>query len=98
MKVHDSNPNPVATTGAAGTREAQRIGQRGASVSGTNGPATGDDVHLSELVRSLRAMASDSPERQARIEEIARAHASGTYRVDGEATASGIIDDALSSE
>ena len=36
-----------------------------------------DDVHLSELVRSLRSLAGDSPERQERIEQIARAYAQG---------------------
>jgi anti-sigma28 factor (negative regulator of flagellin synthesis) len=52
-------------------------------------------VHLSELVRSLRSLAADSPERQERLEQIARACANGTYEVDAEATASKVIDDAL---
>lgn len=54
-----------------------------------------DDIHLSELVRCLRSLAADSPERQARMEQIARSYASGTYRVDAQATASKIIDDAF---
>lgn len=54
-----------------------------------------DSIHLSELVRSLRAMAADSPERQARIERLARDYASGAYEVDTQATASKIIDDAV---
>jgi hypothetical protein len=41
-----------------------------------------EDLHLSELVRSLRSLAADSPERQARIESIARAYANGSYQVD----------------
>src|SRR5271170_3889820 len=41
---------------------------------------TTDDVHLSELVQRLRWLASNSPERQARIEQIARSYANGTYR------------------
>jgi flagellar biosynthesis anti-sigma factor FlgM len=53
-----------------------------------------DDVHLSELVRSLRSLAADSPERQARLEQIARAYANGSYQVDAQATAAKIIDDA----
>ena len=60
-------------------------------------PSTADDFHLSELVRSLRSLAASSPERQARIEQIARAYAEGDYRVDAQATASKIIDDALES-
>jgi anti-sigma28 factor (negative regulator of flagellin synthesis) len=54
-------------------------------------------VHLSELVRSLRALASESPERQARLEQLARTYAAGAYPVDAPATASKIIDDALES-
>jgi anti-sigma28 factor (negative regulator of flagellin synthesis) len=41
-------------------------------------------------------LAADSPERQARIEQIARDYAGGTYRVDASATASQIIDEAVS--
>ena len=55
----------------------------------------GDDLHLSELVRSLRALASDSPERQAKLEELARMYAAGSYTVDVTATAAKIIDDAI---
>jgi len=55
----------------------------------------GDDVHLSELVRSLRSLVADSPERQQRIEQIARAYAQGAYEMDAEATAGKLIDDGL---
>ena len=55
-----------------------------------------NDMHLAELVRTLRALAGESPERQAHIESIARAYALGRYQVDAQATASGIIRDAQS--
>ena len=70
----------------------------GTAARGAHGPAAGqigDDVHLSELVRSLRSLATDSPERQAKLEELARAYASGSYHVDAHAVASKIIDDAF---
>jgi flagellar biosynthesis anti-sigma factor FlgM len=100
MKVNDptlsslgaANPSP------AGPAKSQETGRTtaGASSSGaSNNPVLGDDVHLSELVRSLRSLASDSPERQARLEQIARTYASGAYQVDAPATASKVIDDAL---
>jgi len=54
-----------------------------------------DNVDLAELVRSLRSLASDSPERQAKLEELARLYASGNYTVDAAATAAKIIDDAI---
>jgi len=53
-----------------------------------------DDIQLSELVKSLRALAADSSERQARIEQIARSYASGVYRA-AEEKAKRMIDEAL---
>ena len=94
MKVNDPNLSSLASAGAARTQETERLKQRPVQGDAT-APVSGDDVHLSELVRSLRSLAADSPERQARIEELARSVANGTYKINAEATASGIIDDAL---
>ena len=99
MKVNDPNLSPA---GASGLGSAGIAGAKGASApqrvntgSGTpGGAAPADDVHLSELVRSLRSLAADSPERQAKIEGLARAYASGSYQVDSQATAAAIIGDA----
>jgi hypothetical protein len=55
----------------------------------------GGDFHLAELVRTLRSLAGDSPERQAKMERLMRAYASGNLQVDAEATASAMIDDAV---
>jgi len=85
MKVQNANLPPLDATDQAGRSQAAR----------TTSGAVIDDVHLSELVRRLRSLAADSPERQERIEQIARAYANGTYQVDAEATASKIIDDSL---
>lgn len=97
MKVNDPNLSSLGSTGASGAKQAERTGQSGSSRESqqTGGAASGDDVHLSELVRSLRSLAADSPERQARIEQIARSYADGTYQVDANATAEKIVDDAL---
>jgi flagellar biosynthesis anti-sigma factor FlgM len=96
MKVDDPNLAALASTGAtkavepAPSAPATRLPSTPASA-----PSSTDDVHLSELVRSLRSLAADSPERQARIEQIARSYASGTYQVDSQATASKIVDDSI---
>jgi len=71
-----------------------RTGARGGEAP-TSGASIGDDIHLSELVRSLRSLACDSPERQAKLEELARMYAAGGYTVDAAATAAKIIDDAI---
>ena len=55
----------------------------------------GGDFHLTELVRTLRSLAGDSPERQAKMEGLMRAYASGQLQVDAEATTSAMIDDAM---
>jgi flagellar biosynthesis anti-sigma factor FlgM len=83
MKVQNANLSPLTATDQSGSKQAPR----------GSPDAAHDDVHLSELVRSLRSLAADSPERQARLEQIARAYANGTYEVDAEGTAAKIIDD-----
>jgi flagellar biosynthesis anti-sigma factor FlgM len=95
MKVNDSNLPPVGSTGVSKSQETapSTLGNRSSAGSGKTAGA-GDDVHLSELVRSLRSLAADSPERQARMEQLARSYANGTYKVDTQATASKIVDDA----
>jgi len=85
MKVDNSNLSPLSPTNESSRKPASRA----------RSGAHGDDVHLSELVRSLRSLAADSPERQERLEQIARAYATGTYEVDEEASAGKIIDDSL---
>jgi anti-sigma28 factor (negative regulator of flagellin synthesis) len=81
-----NQPNPSAGSSAA-TARARQTAQTELSAS---------DLHLAELLRSLRALAADSPERQAKIEGLMHAYASGTLQVNAEATASAMIDDAFS--
>ena len=97
MKVNDPSLSSLASTAASKANETSRSGPtaRPAETTAPGSAAPTDDIHLSELVRSLRSMASDSPERQARIEQIARTYAAGSYKVDPQATAAKIIDDAL---
>src|SRR5258708_2588961 len=102
MKVNDSNLTSPATTGnspgVAGTQQTDRTNSFPRSGNGVSGGAApSDDVHLSELVRSLRSLAADAPERQAKIEALARTYAKGAYTIDAEGTASRIIDDATRS-
>jgi flagellar biosynthesis anti-sigma factor FlgM len=93
MKVNNPNLSSIASAETSRAQETSRGGRPlGASQTG----GSGDDVHLSELVRSLRSLASESPERQANIEKLARAYANGSYQVDAEALAGKVIDDAVS--
>ena len=96
MKANDRSLSAGGTATASRMRKTVRTGTAGQSGNAVpNGATMSDDVHLSELVRSLRSLASDSPERQAKLEELARLYAAGDYAIDAEATAAKIIDDAI---
>jgi anti-sigma28 factor (negative regulator of flagellin synthesis) len=92
MKENDRN---LSSGGSAAASRMQKTVRTGTAERSGNGSPMGDDVHLSELVRSLRSLASDSPERQAKLEELARLYATGNYTIDAAATAAKIIDDAI---
>lgn len=85
MKVYNQDLSPLNATDQLGRKQPSQ----------ESSASSGDDTHLSELVRSLRALAADSPERQERLEQIARACANGTYKVDADASAAKIVDDTL---
>jgi len=98
MKVNDPNLSPLAQAGAAGVQGPSRTpagSGSGSSVAGAAEASSSDGVHLSELVRSLRSLAADSPEHQARVDQLARSFANGAYTVDAQATASKIVTNAL---
>jgi anti-sigma28 factor (negative regulator of flagellin synthesis) len=98
MNVNDTKSTSLASTGASPAQGTARAGNTRSADTGskTNG-ANGDDIHLSELVRSLRSLAADSPQRQEHLEHIARTYATGNYQVNAPATAAKIIDDAIKS-
>ena len=95
MKVNDSIQTSLTSTGTSGTQETARTGQGSSAGSTQTTSTSNDDVHLSELVKNLRSLAADSPERQAKLESLARTYANGSYAVDAGATASKVIDDAF---
>jgi len=96
MKVNDPNlqgPSGLTSTGVskpAQTGRSAPVGGAGASAGDSS-----DGVELSGLAQSLRSLDVESPERQAQVESLAKAYAQGTYQPDAEATAGGIIQDAL---
>ena len=94
--MNDPNSPSLDSAGVARSPDTERTAAaaRSANPQG-NSRASTDGVHLSELLRSLRSLAADSPDRQAKLEQIARTYAKGEYKVDAQATASKIIDDAV---
>lgn len=97
MKINDTNLPPPSSAEMAGAQQAQRSSQVGGNI---NGPAPGslssstDAVSLSGLAQGVRAQAADSPERQAKVDQLSQTYASGSYKVDSQATAGAIIEDA----
>ena len=85
MKIDNANLSTLNSTGRSAGNRVTRPEQN----------PSGDDIHFSELLRSLRSLVPDSPERQERIEQLARSYANGTYELDAEATAGKLIDDTL---
>jgi hypothetical protein len=81
MNVNDSNRSTLSSSA-------------GAARAPLTDPYAGD-FHLAQLVRTLRSLVGDSPERQAKIEGLMRAYAVGNLQVDAEATASAMIDEAV---
>ena len=90
----DGADQGIADQGINASQPAAKAAAAAAGAAGSAGAGSAnDDVHLSELVRTLRSLAAESPERQARIEQLARSYISGNYHVDAPATADGIIND-----
>jgi flagellar biosynthesis anti-sigma factor FlgM len=101
MKLHDPNLSGAGLNAAERAQAAQaqaapeRARSRGADAPG-GGDAT-DGIQVSGLARQLQALGAESPEREARVERLARQYERGDYRVDPETTAKSILDDALRS-
>lgn len=58
--------------------------------------AGSDEISISPLAQALQSARSDSPERQARLEVIAKQVESGTYRVDSATLSSSLVQNAFS--
>lgn len=82
----------AAKTQEAAAAQQARAARAGAGASKSN---ASDEVNLSSLASALQGALSESPERNAYIERLAGEYASGSYKADAQATAKGIIGDAL---
>ncbi|MEO8051544.1 MAG: hypothetical protein ABI833_14085 [Acidobacteriota bacterium] len=92
-----NQPNRSAFGSSAATARVRETTSGQPAYSAGDPAISASDGHLAELLRSLRSLAGDSPERQAKIEGLMLAYAGGNLQVDAEATASAMIDDAVSS-
>lgn len=93
LTSRDLTSRDLTTDAVNRAQPAAKTAAAAAGAGTSSASSANDDVHLSELVRTLRSLAADSPERQARIEQLARSYVNGNYHVDAPATADGIIND-----
>ena len=96
MKINDPNLSGASST-AANPAEQAAGAERGNRSPGSQsvGPGDADHVELSQLGASLRELQSDSPERAARLEELAAEVAAGTYNPDPAEVAVRMVTDSL---
>lgn len=100
MKVNDPNLGPnVGGLNSTGVSKYAQTGRTSSTSGAGSAPVrdgdADDGVQLSGLTQQLQAQSSDSPERTAKVESLAKAYAQGSYNVDAQSTAAGVIDDAL---
>lgn len=94
MRIQDSNATPIGSRGLEKTDGAEATGRsrgRGAELRSGGG----DSVELSSLGSQLARLTADSPERAARLEQLAADVASGRYQVDAQAVSQRLLDDSL---
>jgi flagellar biosynthesis anti-sigma factor FlgM len=99
MKVNDPNlqgPSGLTSTGVSKPAQTGRSTSAGGAFAPTGD--SGDGVALSGLAQSLRRLDAESPERQAHVERLAKAYTQGNYQPDAEATAGGIIAEAMKND
>ncbi len=87
MKVNDANSGAVAGAGQSLGVQAPTGGSGGRKSSS----ASSDQVQLSSLGSQLSAMQSDSPQRGARVDQLAAMVANGSYSVDSKSVSSSIL-------
>jgi flagellar biosynthesis anti-sigma factor FlgM len=94
MKINNGY-NANSAQAAERAQEAAAAAQ-GKAAKGGNKQSGSDEVSLSSLASAVQSALSDSPDRLARVEQLAADFAAGNYQPDAEATARGLISDALS--
>jgi flagellar biosynthesis anti-sigma factor FlgM len=97
MKVDDPNLSGMTPSQVGRTQPPDSLGVRQKKNDAAAGTSR-DEVALSDLSARIRELDSDSPERMARLEQLAAEVESGRYRVDAGELSSRIIDDALRPE
>lgn len=96
MRINDPALSGINVTGqtqgSLKTTSAERVNAQTGAGAASGGSDAGDAVQLSELAKSLKALDANSAEREARVEELAKAVQSGSYQTDPAAIASSLVE------
>ncbi|QOY86748.1 flagellar biosynthesis anti-sigma factor FlgM [Paludibaculum fermentans] len=98
MRIDTNNMAGIGASGLDRTQSADAVEQQaGQAVAKRGAGGATDQVNLSVLAERLQSMEPQSPERQARLEQLSAAYQAGTYNPDPMAVSEAMIDDATSS-
>lgn len=95
MRIDNNNMAGIGASGLDRTQSTEAVEiQTGQGVAKRGQGGNTDHVNLSTLAERLRSLESQSPERQARLDQLAAAYQSGKYDPDPEAVSEAVIEDA----
>ena len=93
MKINDPMGSAIST---AKLDQSQMIGTTGKNArTGASGEGGNDQVQLSNLASALRSQAGASPERTARVDQLAFQYQSGQYAVNAMELSSSMVGAAI---
>jgi flagellar biosynthesis anti-sigma factor FlgM len=96
MRIHDNQPSGIVPAATGASQNVRSAAQQGASAAKPGEGATGkDEVRLSAVADQVGNLSS-TPERAAKIAELAKVVQSGQYNPQPEKVADSIITDMLS--
>jgi hypothetical protein len=93
MRVHDSSLNSVSI----GTHQSGRADgiQSGRGTAGAHGGSAADRISLSDLGSLVRSVSGDTPDRAAKVSQLAAVYKAGNYHVQASEVSKGIVNDSL---
>lgn len=95
MRVDDQNLRQI---GSQGAEAVERTTIRSGSELKRTASSVRDDVSVSALGEAVQGIQEGSSVREAKVERLRELYLNGNYKVDAEAVANGIVNEALSSE
>ena len=95
MKINDTTSAGIAAGKLGESQAAAATARGGRNQGSTVNGSGGDQVQLSNLASMVRSLASDSPDRTARVTQLEQAVQSGRYQVNAMDLSSSMVNAAL---